>query len=233
MLQLLHFEGRGRGKADFNSVRGGQTGVVPAGLATLPAIQHRQAGNPGTATRVQETMSDTPKKTLTLTRQPASGEAPAPGQVKRSGKRVIRREDLPTTRKPPGKPAGAGKGKPTAKKPARKPAPKKPVISPSDLKARELNDRLNAFSVWRDYLPLAIGVDKDVFRLVNEECFPGASKKVVQKTLAMHAKHGRYLQAVTQGGARYRLDGTEEGEITSYQQQLAAETIAKRQAPKG
>ncbi|WP_154724339.1 hypothetical protein [Thiothrix nivea] len=66
--------------------------------ATLPAIQHRQAGNPGTTQRVQETMSDTPKKTLTLTRQPASGEAPAPGQVKRSGKRIIRREDLPTTR---------------------------------------------------------------------------------------------------------------------------------------
>ncbi|WP_245536678.1 ProQ/FINO family protein [Thiothrix nivea] len=72
-----------------------------------------------------------------------------------------------------------------------------------------------------------------MFRLVNEEHFPGASKKVVRKTLAMHANHGRYLQAVTQGGARYRLDGTEEGEITGYQQQLAAETIAKRQAPKG
>ncbi|EIJ34530.1 ProQ/FINO family protein [Thiothrix nivea] len=157
--------------------------------------------------------------------------------MKRSGKRIIRREDIPGINKPSTKPnpqpARGGKGKDPKKKPARKPAIKPPVTPPSDLKARELNDRLNAFTVWRDYLPLAIGIDKDVFRLVNEEHFPGASKKVVRKTLAMHANHGCYLQAVTQGEARYRLDGTEEGDITAYQQQLAAETLTKRQAPKG
>lgn len=180
-------------------------------------------------------MSDTPKKTLTLSRNltstPPGTAISTPSAVKRSGKRIIRREDLASNNKlpaPPSKSAGAGKSKPTAKKPTRKPNPKKPVISPSELKARELNDRLNAFRVWFDYLPLAIGIDKDVFRLVNTEHFPGASKKVVHKALAMHAKNGRYLQAVTQGGARYRLDGTEEGEITPYQQQLAIEMLAQR-----
>jgi hypothetical protein len=153
-------------------------------------------------------MSDTPpRKTLSITRKPASTGTPGtatPGQVTRTGKRIIRREDLPATSKPPAKPPkpAQGKGKPTGKKPPRKPAPKKPVISPSELKARELNDRLNGFRVWRDFLPLAIGIDKDVFRLVNDEHFPGASKKVVRRTLAMHAHHGRYLQAMVLGGTR-------------------------------
>ena len=45
----------------------------------------------------------------------------------------------------------------------------------------------------------------------------------------MHTRHGRYLQTVIQGGARYRLDGTEGGDINPYQQQLAVDTLAKRQ----
>lgn len=180
-------------------------------------------------------MSDTPKKTLTITRKPATSTAGAstPGTVQRSGKRIIRREELPNVQRPgQGKPKPTGKADTGKKKPPRKPAPRKPVISPSELKARELNDRLNGFPVWRDFLPLAIGIDKDVFRLVNEEHFPGASKRVVRLTLAMHANHGRYLQAVVQGGARYHLDGSEEGDITAYQQQHAAEILAKRQQTK-
>ncbi len=191
-------------------------------------------------------MSDTPKKTLTITRKPnqktleaiqspesSTVTMPELRAMSRTGKRIIRREELLNVQK-----AGQGKPKPTGKaatkkKPPRKPAPRKPVISPSELKARELNDRLNGFKVWRDFLPLAIGIDKDVFRLVNEEHFPGASKRVVRLTLAMHANHGRYLQAVTQGGARHHLDGSEEGDITPQQQQHAAEILEKRQAPKG
>jgi hypothetical protein len=180
-------------------------------------------------------MSDTPKKTLTITRKPATGTAGASttGTVQRSGKRIIRREELPNVQRPgQGKPKPTGKAT-TKKKPPRKPAPKKPVISPSELKARELNDRLNAFPVWLNFQPLAIGIDKDVFRLVNDEQFPGASKGVVRRTLAMHANHGRYLQAMVQGGARFHLDGSEEGDITPQQQQHAAEILEKRQAVKG
>ncbi|MBU0653705.1 MAG: ProQ/FinO family protein [Gammaproteobacteria bacterium] len=191
-------------------------------------------------------MSDTPKKTLTITRKPnqktleaiqspesSTVTMPELRAMSRTGKRIIRREELPNVQRPgQGKPKPTGKADTGKKKPARKPAPRKPVISPSELKARELNDRLNGFPVWRDFLPLAIGIDKDVFRLVNEEHFPGASKRVVRLTLAMHANHGRYLQAVVQGGARYHLDGSEEGDITAYQQQHAAEILAKRQQTK-
>lgn len=180
-------------------------------------------------------MSDTPKKTLTLSRKPATdttGTTSASGKVSRTGKRIIRRDDLPNVQRPgQGKPKPTGKAA-TRKKPPRKPNPKKPVISPSELKARELNDRLNGFKVWREYLPLAIGIDKDVFRLVNDEHFPGASKNVVQKVLAMHTHHGRYLESVIKGWERYRLDGATDGIVVAEQQNLAKEQLAKQQENK-
>ena len=172
-------------------------------------------------------MTDTPKKTLTLTRKPAGAGATPAGTVSRSGKRIIRRDDLPNVQRPGKAKPSANKGKP--KKPPRKPQPKKQVTPPSELKMRELNDRLNAFTVWLQYKPLALGIEKDIFRLVNEEHFPGASKKVVQKLLRMHTHHGLYLQAIQQGTVRYSLDGAEAGEITAYQQQFAADILTKRQ----
>ena len=131
--------------------------------------------------------------------------------MNRSGKRIIRREALNPA---PAKPA-PNQGKPTSKptnkkKPARKPT-KKPTIAPSDLKAKELTDRLNAFPVWLNFWPLAIGIDKDLFKLVNDEQFSGGSKKVVQKVLKMHTRHGRYLSALIQGGEHYQLDGLSNG----------------------
>jgi len=177
-----------------------------------------------------------PRKTLTISRKPAIGgagnanatnTAPPAGTVTRTGKRIITREQLPTIAAPrPKPPKPKATTKDARRKPRQPPKPKK--TPPSDLKARELNDRLNGFDVWLNYQPLSIGVDQEIFRLVNDECFPGASKSVVQKTLAMHCGHGRYLQGMTGGGARFRLDGAEDGEITHYQRMLARERLEKR-----
>ena len=180
------------------------------------------------ATGTKRLMTDTPKKTLTLNKKPTN--TTSINTVSRTGKRIIRREDLNPT---PAKPA-ANKGKPTSKptnkkKPARKPT-KKPTIAPSDLKAKELNDRLNAFPVWLNFQPLAIGIDKDLFKLVNDEQFPGGSKKVVQKVLRMHTHHGRYLAALLQGGDRYQLEGVMNGVVSEPERQWAAEKIKARQS---
>ncbi len=167
-------------------------------------------------------MTDTPKKTLTLNKKPTS--TPPTNTVNRGGKRIIRREALNPA---PAKPA-PNKGKPTnKKKPARKPT-KKPTIAPSELKAKELNDRLNAFPVWLNFQPLAIGIDKDLFKLVNDEQFPGGSKKVVQKVLRMHTHHGRYLAALVRGGERYQLNGESNGVVSEPERQWAAEKIKAR-----
>lgn len=175
-------------------------------------------------------MSDTPKKTLSLKRNQPSTDSTTPSTVQRTGKRIIRREELSNVQKPgtiKQKPA-SNKGKP--KKPTRKPQPKKPVIAPSDLKAKELNDRLNGFNVWLNYQPLALGIEKQIFKLVNDECFSGASKKVVQKVLRRHTLHGRYLAALVQGGERYQLDGVSNGAVSEPERQWAAEKITTRQS---
>ena len=170
------------------------------------------------------TDTPTPKKTLTLKRTTTATGSKS-GTVSRSGKRVIKRDDLPRA-----KPAKAPPKKPTNRKKKPEQVSKfKMAVSPSDLKARELNERLAAFPVWLNYQPLAIGIDKDIFRLVNDECFPGASKKVVQKVLKMHTGHSRYLDGLVKGGERYHLDGTAEGEIDAYQVQLAGERLKARQ----
>ena len=184
-------------------------------------------------------MTDTPRKKLTLTRKPkpatatsaddtADDQAAKPVQtVKRGGKRrIIRNEAAKPSinHQPKPKPKPADKRK---KGPPRK-NKKKALVSPSDLKAQALDQRLQSFDVWSTYKPLSIGIDKEVFRLVNGEAFPGASKKVVQKLLRMHTGHSRYLQAVSRGGSRYTLDGEPAETITSYQQQLAVEMQARR-----
>lgn len=174
-------------------------------------------------------MSDTPKKTLSLKRTPVNPESSTPSTtVQRTGKRIIRREELSNVQKPgtiKQKPASS-KGKP--KKPPRKPQPKKPIIAPSDLKAKELNDRLNGFNVWLNYQPLALGIEKQIFKLVNDEHFPGASKKVVQKVLRKHTLHGRYLAALVQNNERYQLDGVISGAVIEPERQWAAELMLKR-----
>ena len=164
------------------------------------------------------------KKTLTLKCSGTGAKSGMDRTVSKSDKRIIKCDDLPGA-----KPAKAPAKKPAnrKKKPARVSKPKM-AVSPSDLKARELNERLNAFPVWQNYQPLAIGIDKDIFRLVNDECFPGASKKVVQKLLRMHTGHSRYLEALAKGGERYHLDGAADGVVDSYQIELAAERLNSR-----
>ena len=105
-------------------------------------------------------MTDTPRKTLSLKK-----------------KRIIKRSDLPAAKlaKPGKKPAtGRGRDKPQKPRPT---TPKKQQTPPSELRPRELYKRLNDFEVWRTYQPLAIGIEKAIFKLCNDEQFPGASKK--------------------------------------------------------
>jgi sRNA-binding protein len=130
-----------------------------------------------------------------------STEKPAQSRT-RSRKRIIRRDDLPaaklSTTKPPPKPK---------KKPAPAPAPKKPAVSPSDIRLDNLNASLNAFEVWREYRPLVIGVEKEVFRHIARHSL-SASKRVVQRLLRQHVQDERYQRNLLSGGGRYHMDGT-------------------------
>ena len=118
--------------------------------------------------------SDAPKKTLTLKRTatPAATLAVTPAAtptptLQRGAKRIIRREDLSGVQK-----AGTIKPKqPKQKKPKpnRKRQPPKPKKTPpSELRAKELNDSLNNYKAWRDYQPLALGIEKQLFKHIND-----------------------------------------------------------------
>lgn len=83
------------------------------------------------------------------------------------------------------------------------------------------------FDVWKQLKPLAIGIEKDIFRLVSDEQVAGASKKVVQKVLYRHTSRMAYRTNLTKGGERYHLNGTASGEVTQHQQTLATKQLSQ------
>lgn len=166
-------------------------------------------------------MTEKPRSTLSLKRPSVSAPETtdnAPKTVQRTGKRIIKRDALPT--------ANLGKAKPLAnpknkrpQKPKAKPKPK-PLHSPSDLRAQELNASLNGFSVWLQHRPLALGVDRQIFQHIAKHSL-SASKRVVQKLLHQHTRNKAYLLQVAKGGTRFNLDGTEAGQVLAHEQEAA------------
>ena len=154
---------------------------------------------------IEYQMTDKQNKTLSLKPKttPAPPENPTQTLI-RSRKRIIRRDELPadklsTTKKPP---------KPKLKQQPKPPAPKKPDISPSDIRLDNLNAHLNNHSeAWRGYLPLMIGIEKEVFRHIAEHHL-SASKRVVQRLLRQHTQDERYQRNLITGGGRCHLNGT-------------------------
>jgi sRNA-binding protein len=114
------------------------------------------------------------------------------------------------------------------KKPAKPKAPKKKHIKPpSDIRAKELDASLNAFPMWRDRKPLALNFERQVFQHVGKHHL-SASKRVVMKLLEWHTANRFYLQAVTEGGKRFNLDGSEAETIQDHEVAHALNKLAKR-----
>lgn len=159
-------------------------------------------------------MNDQPRKTLSIKPKIAltTEQAPTLNQetkaVLRGNKRIIKREQVQAT----------ALAKPKAKVPTKKPtkprktAPKKPLIAPSVIRMDNLNAALNAFVVWREQQPLALGIERQIFQLIAQQNL-SASKRVVQKLLYQHTHQRHYLLKVGQGGARFNLDGSADGVI--------------------
>lgn len=168
-------------------------------------------------------MTELPRKTLSLKKSvPASETDPAtPVRLKRSGKRLIRRDQLPlqalANTKPPRHSVGGKAQKP--KKLATR--TERAVTSPGDLRVAALDKQLNTtFAVWRDDQPLALGTDKHIFRFIADHQL-SASKRVVQKLLRRHTRTRSYLNNICQQGQRYMLDGTPAGVISPAEKDYA------------
>ena len=172
-------------------------------------------------------MTENPRKTITIKPKasPTTEQITSPDEANkaifRGNKRIIKREQL--------QPAALAKPKakvPTKKpnKP-RKPAPKKPLVSPSDIRMDHLNATLNAFAVWREHQPLALGIERQIFQLIAAQQL-SASKRVVQKLLYQHTHQRHYLLKVGQGGERFNLDGTADGAILPEEREHAGRLLA-------
>jgi ProP effector len=86
-----------------------------------------------------------------------------------------------------------------------------------------LKDLQARFDVFRNFSPLAFGIDKQVFAQL-----PDVSKKSLRLAMRSHTISTRYLKEMEKGTVRLNLDGTPAGEVTDENRQHAAELLRER-----
>lgn len=196
-------------------------------------------------------MTDTPRKTLTLKRKlvpdatnnevsssaspPTKQTEPATRETRLLGKRIIIRREEAQPNRPKSNTKGKGNlGK--NKQPFHKTKDHKPTKttepSPSEIQAKAMDRFLaDRFEVWLTYKPLALGVETDLYNLMDQNQ-PPASKRVVQRLLRMHCNHGKYLQAVLDHQQRYNLAGEALGDISEAEREHATRTLKEQEEKK-
>lgn len=86
-----------------------------------------------------------------------------------------------------------------------------------------LKDLQERFAVFRNYSPLAIGIDKQLFAAL-----PELSRKSVRLAMRSHTMTTRYLKEMEKATQRLNLDGTPAGEVTDENRQHATEQLKER-----
>lgn len=101
--------------------------------------------------------------------------------------------------------------------------PEAKIPRSSDEAATRLAEWLSQYSVvWRDWLPLRIGVMEDIYALLDEHGTRSDwSKKVIHKTVYWHTRQEPYLQQQASHEHRYSLMGHVDGIVTGEQQEYA------------
>ena len=79
------------------------------------------------------------------------------------------------------------------------------------------------FSVFRDYSPLAIGIDKQLLTRQNE-----LNRKTLRIALGLHTNSLRYLKSMEKATRRFDLDGNPGEEVTDAHRAHAAEVLKER-----
>jgi ProP effector len=81
----------------------------------------------------------------------------------------------------------------------------------------------SSFPVFRDCLPLAIGIHKAV-----KERLPDIDRDKLRTAMRIHTASTRYLKSLSNGQARFDLDGQPAGEVTAEQRQQATDELKER-----
>lgn len=98
-------------------------------------------------------------------------------------------------------------------------APNSPFDSPRTL----LKDLQEKFSVFGECLPLAIGIDKQLFAQRSD-----VSRKMLRTALGIHTNSLRYLKAMEKATVRFNLDGSQADEVSEEHRAHAAATLKER-----
>ena len=85
---------------------------------------------------------------------------------------------------------------------------------------KELQEK---YAVFRDYLPLAIGIDKQLIALS-----PDTNRKTLRIALGMHTNSLRYLKGMEKATHRFDLEGNSADEVTEVHRTHATETLRER-----
>jgi ProP effector len=94
--------------------------------------------------------------------------------------------------------------------------------SPVDARAL-LKDLQGRFDVFRNFSPLAIGIDK---QLIAQE--PDLNRKALRLALRSHTMSTRYLKEMQIASARLNLDGSVAGEVTDEARTHSGELLRER-----
>jgi ProP effector len=97
--------------------------------------------------------------------------------------------------------------------------PSVPVADPRAL----LKSLQESFPVFREFKPLAIGIDKQL-----RAKLPELDRKALRMALGMHTHSTKYLKAIAKGTTRFDLDGNSGVELTESHRQHATESLQER-----
>lgn len=100
-----------------------------------------------------------------------------------------------------------------------------PDTTPSPVQnARALSKELQAkFAVFRDCMPLAIGIDKQLLARI-----PELDRKLLRIALGIHTNSLRYLKVMEKATVRFDLDGNAADEVTDVHRAHASKVISER-----
>ncbi|PUA16871.1 ProQ/FINO family protein [Glaciimonas sp. PCH181] len=104
--------------------------------------------------------------------------------------------------------------------PAIAPAVKSAPAQNARILLKELQEKFPAFG---EYMPLAIGIDKQLIA----RC-PELNRKVLRMALGMHVNSLRYLKGMEKATVRFDLDGKTTDEVTDVHRTHASETLRER-----
>lgn len=85
---------------------------------------------------------------------------------------------------------------------------------------KELQEK---FTVFGEFLPLAIGIDK---QLIAQS--PDVSRKALRTALGIHTNSLRYLKGMAKATVRFNLDGSKADEVTDVHRAHATTTLKER-----